>query len=158
VSGTWTAVYGDTTYIRRRVRERPGSAISIGHSIHIDEEGNVDSATPAPEALTRMLDAHWIGEVLSFAINGGDEIERFEFRLIDVDHAEVMPIMSEEQRQELADEPMPLSKPFPLTRTHYETVTHVYGMTVTDVSGINCYPCDRNGPETNGSSGWIRSR
>jgi len=65
VSGTWTAVYGDTTYIRRRVRVRPVSAMSIGHSIRIYEEGNVDSATPAPEVLTRMLDAHWIGEVLS---------------------------------------------------------------------------------------------
>jgi len=41
------------------------SAMSIGHSIRIYEEGNVDSATPAPEVLTRMLDAHWIGEVLS---------------------------------------------------------------------------------------------
>lgn len=118
MSGSWTAEYGGTTYVHLVLESgaAPRGTMSIGRSIHVDEKGNVDGATPAPSALAQMLDVHRSGDVLSFGFNDGDQIDRFEFRLIDANHAELMLIMSEEQRQQLADDRIPLPKPFPLTR------------------------------------------
>jgi hypothetical protein len=63
-----------------------------------------------------MLDVHWNGTVLSFTVNNGDDVHRFELRLIDANTGELTPIIPEEQRQELAKEGIPLPKPFPVTK------------------------------------------
>ncbi len=120
LTGNWTANYHGTTYVRLTLADSavgPQGTMSIGESIHVDEEGNVDRVTLASATLNRMLDVRWNGGVLSFAINGGDDNDRFEFRLLDANHAELTPIISEEERQELAAERIPLPKPFPLART-----------------------------------------
>jgi hypothetical protein len=91
--------------------------MSIGQSIHVDKAGDVDSATAASSTLTPMLDVRWDGAVLSFGINEGDDIDRFEFRPIDANHAELTLILSQDQRQELAADQIPLPKPFHLTRS-----------------------------------------
>ena len=120
LSGNWTAEYHGTTYVRLILADSPvgpQGTMSIGESIHVDDEGNVDRVTAASATLNRMLDVRWNDVVLSFAINGGDDIDRFEFRLVDANHAELTPIISEEDRQQLAAERIPLPKPFPLTRT-----------------------------------------
>jgi hypothetical protein len=62
-----------------------------------------------------MLDIRWNDGVLSFGINDGPDVDRFEFRLIDANHAELAPIFSE--RRQAAAEQIPLPKPFQLTKT-----------------------------------------
>ena len=90
--------------------------MSIGQSIHVDEQGNVDNATPASPTLGRMLHVQWNNEVLSFAVGDGDDADKVELRLMDTNHAELTLIISEDQRQERAAEHIPLPRPFRLTR------------------------------------------
>jgi len=118
-SGNWIADYHGTTYVRLSLADSTGTEgkMSIGETLHVDTEGNVDRVTAASATLNRMLDARWNGAVLSFGINAGGDVERFEFRLLDANHAQLTPVISEDQRQELAVDHIPLPKPFPLTRT-----------------------------------------
>ena len=118
-SGDWTAAYHGTTYVRLALTDTVGApqgAMSIGESIHVDARGNVDNVTEAPSTLTRMFDARWSGTVLSFSVRDGDDVHRFELRLIDANTGELTPIIPEEQRQELANDGIPLPKPFPVRK------------------------------------------
>jgi hypothetical protein len=108
------------TYVRLTFAEGatvPQGTMSIGQSIHVDDEGNVASVTAASSTPTRMLDIRWNDGVLSFGINDGPDVDRFEFRLIDANHAEMAMILSEEERRQAAAERLPLPKPFRLTKT-----------------------------------------
>ena len=118
-SGQWTAEYHGTTYVRLVLSElvgAPQGVMSIGESIHVNAGGDVDGVTEAPSTLTRMLDVRWNGRVLSFSVKDGDDIHRFELRLIDANTGELTPIIPEEQRQELANDGIPLPKPFRVTK------------------------------------------
>ena len=120
LNGNWTANFQGTTYVRMAFAE--GSTVlqgtmSIGQSIHVDDEGNVDRVTAASSTPTRMLDIRWNDGVLSFGINDGPDVDRFEFRLIDANHAELTMIIPGEERRQLAAERIPLPKPFRLTKT-----------------------------------------
>lgn len=117
--GEWTAGYHGTTYVRLSVggeAAAPQGAMSIAETIHIDAKGNVDAVTEAPSTLTRFLDVRWNGAVLSFSVGNGDDVHRFELRLIDGNTGELTPIILEEQRQELASDGIPLPKPFRVTK------------------------------------------
>jgi len=92
LNGNWTASFQGTTYVRVAFAEgapAPRGTISIGPRIHADDEGNVDSVTPASSTPSRMLDMRWKDGVLSFGINDGPDIDRFVFRMIDANHAEL---------------------------------------------------------------------
>ena len=120
LNGTWTADFRGTTYVRLVFAEGatvPQGTMSIGPRLHADDDGNVDSVTAASSTPTRMLDIRWSDGVLSFGINDGPDVDRFEFRLIDANHAELSLILSEEEKREAAAEHLPLPKPFPLTKT-----------------------------------------
>ena len=120
LNGNWTANFQGTTYVRLTFAEGatvPQRTMSIGQSIHVDDEGNVDNVTAASSTPTRMLDIRWNDGVLSFGINDGPDVDRFEFRLIDANHAEMAMILSEEERRQAAAERLPLPKPFRLTKT-----------------------------------------
>jgi hypothetical protein len=120
LNGNWTANFQGTTYVRLTFAEGatvPQGTMSIGQSIHVDDEGNVASVTAASSTPTRMLDIRWNEGVLSFGINDGPDVDRFEFRLIDANHAEMAMILSEEERRQAAAERLPLPKPFRLTKT-----------------------------------------
>jgi hypothetical protein len=95
----------------------PQGTMSIAQSIHTDDEGNVDSVTVGSFTPTRMLELRWNDGVLSFGINDGPDVDRFEFRPIDANHAELAPIFSEEERRQFAAEHIPLPKPIRLTKT-----------------------------------------
>ena len=58
----------------------------------------------------------WKDGVLSFGINDGPDADRFEFRLIDANHAELALILSVEERRQAAAEQIPLPRPFRLTK------------------------------------------
>jgi hypothetical protein len=120
LNGNWTANFQGTTYVRLTFAEgatKPQGTMSIGQSIHVDDEGNVDSVTAASSTPTRMLDIRWNDGVLSFGTNDGPDVDRFEFRLIDANHAELTMIFSEEERRQATAEQLPVPKPFRLTNT-----------------------------------------
>jgi hypothetical protein len=120
LNGNWTANFQGATYVRVTFAEGatvPQGTMSIAQSIHGDAEGNVDSVTVGSFTPTRMLDIRWNGGVLSFGINDGPDVDRFEFQLIDANHAELTMILSEEERRQAAAEQLPLPKPFRLTKT-----------------------------------------
>jgi hypothetical protein len=121
VTGDWTATYRGTTYVRLALVDGPAApqgTISLGQTVHVDEDGNVDNATPPSATATakRITNVRWNGAVLSFAIDDDGDVDTFEFRLIDADHAELQMTFSDEQKLELAGEHIPLPKPFPLTK------------------------------------------
>jgi hypothetical protein len=119
VTGTWTASYRGTIYIRLALADgssTPQGTMSIGHSINVDADGNVNDATPSSAPAKPMTDVRWNGSVLSFAIDDDGDVDTFEFRLVDANHAELRIVFSDEQRQDLAAEHTPLPKPFPLTK------------------------------------------
>jgi len=120
LNGNWSANFQSTTYVRLGFAESataPQGTMSIGQSIHVDDEGNIDSVTAASSTPTRMLDIRWKDGVVSFGINDGPDIDRFEFRLIDANHADLVVIFSAEEQRQFAAEQIPLPKPFRLTKT-----------------------------------------
>jgi hypothetical protein len=120
LNGNWTASFQGTTYVRLAFAEGatvPEGTMSMAKSIHADDEGNVDSVSAASSTPTRMLDIRWSDGVLSFGIHDGPDVDRFEFRLIDANHAELVMIFSEEERRQAAAEHLPIPKPFRLTKT-----------------------------------------
>jgi hypothetical protein len=120
LSGSWTANFQGTTYVRLAFAEGATAlqgTMSIGQSIHVDDEGNVDRVTAASFTPNRMLDIRWNDGVLSFGIKDGPDVDRFEFRLIDANRAELAMILSGEERSQAAAGQLPLPKPFRLTRT-----------------------------------------
>jgi hypothetical protein len=120
LNGNWTANFQGAPYVRLAFAEGatvPQGTMSIAQRIHADDEGNVDSVIVGSFTPTRMLDLRWNDGVLSFGINDGPDVDRFEFRPIDANHAELVPIFSEEERRQLAAEHIPLPKPIRLTKT-----------------------------------------
>ncbi len=118
--GQWTADYHGTTYVRLDLGDAAGTphgSMSIGDRIHVDGQGNVDDVSEAPSTLARMTDVRWDGRVLSFSVGDGDDTHGFELRLIDANTGELTPLITDEQRQELATDGIPLPKPFRVTRT-----------------------------------------
>lgn len=119
-SGDWTADFQGTTYVRLALQENAGTpqgTMSIGRTIHVDKQGNVDAVSEAESTLKPMLNVRRSGDVLSFAYPDGDEPTRFELRLIDTNTAELRMLISEEDRQELAADGIPLPRPFRLVRS-----------------------------------------
>jgi hypothetical protein len=119
LNGHWIAEFQGTTYVRLALTEGttvPQGTMSIGPNIHVDDEGNVDGVTAASSTPSRMLDMRWNDGVLSFGINDGPDVDRFEFQLVDAHHAELALILSGEERRQLTAEHVPLPKPFRLTK------------------------------------------
>jgi hypothetical protein len=119
LNGNWTANFQGATYVRLAFAEGatvPQGTMSIAQSIHVDDEGNVDSVIVGSSTPTRMVDIRWNEGVLSFGTNDGPDVDRFELRLIDANHAELTPIFSEEERRQFTAEHIPLPKPLRLTK------------------------------------------
>jgi hypothetical protein len=121
-SGDWTADFQGTTYVRLVLNDKGGTAqgaMSIGKSIHVDGQGNIDGVTEATSTLTPMLDVRRSGDVLSFSYRSGDnvDVDTFELRLIDSNTAELTLLLPEEARQELAADGIPLPRPFRLAKS-----------------------------------------
>ena len=120
-NGDWTADFRGTTYLRLTLNEKAGApqgAMSIGKSIKVDGQGNVDSATEAPSTLRPMKDVRRIGNVLSFSYeDDAHDVSQFELRLIDTNTAELTLIISEDDRQDFAAEGVSLPKPFRLAKS-----------------------------------------
>ena len=120
-SGDWTADLNGTTYLRLTLNDKAGApqgAMSIGKSIQVDGQGNVDRVTEAPSTLRAMTDVRRSGNVLSFSYDdGGRDVSKFELRLIDPNTADLTMLLPEEERQQLAAEGIRLPKPLRLAKS-----------------------------------------
>ena len=120
-SGDWTAEFHGTTYLRLALNDKAGTpqgALSIGKSIHVDGQGNVDRVTEAGSTLTPVTDVRRSDNVLSFFYEkDGHDSARFELRFIGTNTAELTVLLTEEERQQLAAKGIPLPKPFRLSKS-----------------------------------------
>jgi hypothetical protein len=96
----------------------PQGATSIGKSIQVDGQGNVDRVTEAPAALRPLTDVRRNGNVLSFSYeDDGHDVSKFELRLLDPNTAELRLLLPEDERRQLASEGVSLPKPFRLAKS-----------------------------------------
>ena len=126
LNGNWTANFQGTTYVRLAYAEAgtaPQGTMGIGQSIHVDDEGNVDNVTAASSTPSRMTDIRWNDGVLSFGINDAADVDRFEFRLIDANHAELGPIFSSLSRDFLGQNRPAVWIPLPRLRSNPSVVS-----------------------------------
>ena len=119
-SGDWTADFHGTTYVRLAFSDKDGApqgAMSITENVHVDKQGNIDGVTEAASTLRPLFDVRRSGEVISFSYESANDVDKFEFRLVDTNTAELTLLLPEEARQELAADGIPVPKPFRLTKS-----------------------------------------
>ena len=114
--GTWAAEFKGVTYARLELQNESGSIsgrVSLG-GIHVTNDGTVDEVSFPATNWTPVFDVRLSNGVLTFARKDGDDIDRFELRLLGSD-AELTLVFTADDRERLAQEDVPLPKPFRLT-------------------------------------------
>ena len=118
-AGTWIAELTGTTYIRLELEDAAGALrgrISLGKSIEVDAQGEVNKAEAAPRELTPIFDATLRTTSLAFSHKNGNDTDHFEMRLLGTDAAELLVILTDEDRKDLAADGIPAPKPFRLKK------------------------------------------
>jgi hypothetical protein len=117
-TGTWIAELDGTTYARLELAltgSEVGGRISLG-DIHVDRDGEVDSAKAIPQKFTPLFAIDLRDSGLAFSRRNDDDVDHFEMHLIGDGVAELVFRPTPADRQELADNGIPLPKPFRLKR------------------------------------------
>jgi hypothetical protein len=115
--GNWTAEYRGTTYVRLSLRTVDGitsGTLSLGN-LEFGKDGTVVKATDAPKTPKPIFDLQRRGNVLAFAWKDSEDTDRFELTLAG-DSLELTFILSDEDREELAAEGIPVLKAMKLTK------------------------------------------
>ena len=118
IAGTWTAEFNGRTFVRLELKTAGGTiagGMSIG-DIEINEQGALKKVGEMPAKLTPIFDARQEGSLLTFSRKDSTDIDRFELRLLDGKRAELVLVLTEDDRKELAAEGVPTPKPIVLTR------------------------------------------
>jgi hypothetical protein len=117
--GTWTAEKDGTTFVRLELRATGNSlagALAVGnHSF--DENGNPKTVSPASRALSPLAEISTEDGVLSFVWQPDNDRNRFRFRLIGENAAELTFLPDEETLEELKDEGIPAPRPIALRKS-----------------------------------------
>ena len=118
LAGTWVAELNGTTFVLLELRTENGRLIgALGTGdIHMDKNGVVDEAKPAPQILTPLSNIVITRGVMSFNRTEGNDVERFRVRVTGERSAELTFLPSEEDLAELKEEGIPAPKPIPLRR------------------------------------------
>ena len=117
-AGSWTAQFEGTTFIRLELNTAGGGIIgriSLGN-FEVDERGAVRRVDPAPPAIKPISDIVQRGQTLLFSLKEGNEPDRFEFRLVESGRAELVLVLSDEDREDLAASGLPAPQPIWLTK------------------------------------------
>lgn len=117
-AGTWIAEFTGTTYIRLELEGAAGALrgrISLGN-VQVDAQGQVNKAEPAPRELTTIFDVTLRTTSIAFSRKNGNDTDHFEMRLAGNEAAELLFILTEEDRKELAADGIPVPKPFRLKK------------------------------------------
>ena len=118
VAGTWIAQHNGRTFIRLQLDGVPGAfkgGITLGN-IEFDKTGAVGKAGDPPPVLKPIVPVAQKAGVVAFLVESSEDPDRFEFRLIDASRAELRLVLSEDQRDELAEMGIPALKPIPLRK------------------------------------------
>jgi hypothetical protein len=117
-AGTWTAELAGTTFVRLELADTGGTlrgAMSLG-DIELDKAGIVIKAKTVPRELKPLLDVVLRDSHLSFARRDDTDIDRFELRLTGADAADLLFVLSDDDRKEVESEGLPIPKPIRLKR------------------------------------------
>jgi hypothetical protein len=119
IAGIWTGEFGGKTFVRLELKAA-GDAISGGLSIgdvEVDDKGALKTVGDLPAKLTPIFDVVRKGSTLTFSRKDSTDIDRFELRVLDDGkRAELVFLLSEEDRKDLAAEGIVPPKPIVLTR------------------------------------------
>jgi hypothetical protein len=116
--GTWTMNFEGQTFARLELQTTAGATsgrISLG-AMHVTDQGEIDHVIKPAIDFTPLFDVSYRDGVLVFARKDGDDTDRFELR-VNGDTAELTFLVTDEFRQELKDNGLPVPKPITLTRT-----------------------------------------
>ena len=116
--GTWTAQFDGRTFIKLELKTAGGTiagGLSIG-DIEVDDKGALRRVGEMPPKLTPIFDVVQKGSTLTFARKESTDIDRFQLRLVDDKRAELLLLLSEADRKDLAAEGIPAPKPILLTK------------------------------------------
>jgi len=117
-AGSWTAAFKGLTFVRlelRTVEGRLGGTLVMG-DIEVDKNGDIRQVKAPSRDPVVLFDVVQQGARVTFAWKDGTSTDRFELRMLDGMRAELRLIPTEELRQELAADGLPLPKPIVLTR------------------------------------------
>jgi hypothetical protein len=117
--GMWIAEHAGTTYLRLELQDDSKSVtgrISLGKEIQVDAQGQVSKVAAAPREFTPLVEIVRGPSRLSFGLKDGESLDHFEMRLLGPDTAELLFILTDEDKKELAAEGSPLPKPLRLKK------------------------------------------
>lgn len=116
--GRWIGDHAGTTFVRLELQDGKSvtGRISLGKSIQVDAQGQVSKVAAAPREFRPLVEIVRGQSRLSFASKDGKSLDHFEMRLLRPDAAELLFILSDEDKKELAAEGSPLPKPFRLKK------------------------------------------
>ena len=119
ITGSWSAKFEGRTFIRLEIKTANGTitgGISLGNHIEIDPQGMVKRAAAAPPNLKPIFGATRKGATVTFFMKDGNDTEQFELRLLENREADLLFVLNEEDRKEIAAEGVPPPKPIRLTK------------------------------------------
>jgi hypothetical protein len=114
--GTWTAEFGGATFVRLQLHSTGGvvgGELSLGN-IEVDQKGVVKKAGAAPRQATPIFDVKSSDARLAFARKDGKDTDRFELKLIDGATADLVILLTDADRKELAATGIPAPQPIRL--------------------------------------------
>jgi hypothetical protein len=117
-SGTWVAERSGETYVKLELtveRGALGGRISLA-DIQVDNAGQVSAITSPLSATAALFDIAERNAVLSFARKDEHDTDRFEMHLVGDGAAELLYVVPEDLRRELAAEGIALPAPIAIKR------------------------------------------
>ena len=119
IAGSWSAKFEGRTFIRLELKTVNGAitgGIRLGNHLEIDSQGIVKSADAAPLNLIHIFGATRKGSTVTFFMKDGNDTDQFELRLLENGDADLLFVLNDEDRKELAAEGVPPPKPIRLTK------------------------------------------
>jgi hypothetical protein len=116
-AGMWTAELGGRTFVRLELSTAENSTagrIGLG-DIELDKTGRLRKVSEAP-ALTPIQDVNVKGSVVTFAHKDGTNVDHFQLSVLRNGTAELVPLLSDKDKRELASSGIAEFKPIKLTR------------------------------------------
>jgi hypothetical protein len=118
VAGSWTAQFEGRTFLRLELKTVNGAltgGMAVGN-IEVDGQGALRRVDESPRDLTPIFDVTRHASTVTFSRKDTTETDRFELRTLEAGRAELLILLSDADRKELAASGIPTPKPFALTR------------------------------------------
>ena len=116
--GTWTADFRGRPLVRLELHA--AGSVLTGRiqlaDIHVDPTGAVDSVNSGLSAPAPIVDVVVRDRTVSFARRDDNDVDPFQLVLLADGHAELRFLPTDDIREELAREGIPVPKPFTLSR------------------------------------------